>query len=1355
MGKLQLCNLLIHPGISFQNLSCHGFVSSSAQLQSTVTTYALALPKYVLGLLRRRQPRQKVQILQGIEGLICPGEMLLVLGRPGSGCSTFLKILAGDNHGFQVSDQSHVNYTGSSYAQMRTSKGARIYLAETDTHFPELTVGETLEVASSARSSSSNTAKDVASLFNLDGVYETKIGDAMIRGVSGGEKRRTSLAEAFISGARYQFWDNSTRGLDSSTALRFIRILRQSTSALKSAVAVTLYQASEAMYDSFDKVILLYQGRQIFFGPVEEAVAYFTSLGFIKPDGATTPDFLTSLTNPSERQIRPGSTPPRSPDEFAKLWKQSQQASAFRSDIDEFDKQHPIDAAKNNDNAFQALYTVSAFRQMHICINRAFLRLHHHYVPQVSAVLANALLAIVIGTVYYNIEETTAGLNKRAVLVFFSLLHTSMTSAFDVIIMWAARPIVEKHSMSRYAFYHPSIEVLSSFISSLPLRVVESLIFHIPIYFMTNLRRSADAFFVYWLFMLFITLTMSLLFRMVGTLSTRYEQVHVPFTTIILLSVIYTGFVVPPGYMVSWLRWIRWINPVAYAYESLMINELDGRIFPCTNIVPAGPIYNSETTTGVCAVVGAEPGLDYVDGRSYLFFKYGYMRSHMWRNLGVLIAMMAGFLAVQLVSATYIKEDRGRGEILSYRKRKTHIIQGQNPEQQLEEATNGPIFSHDITGMPHVSENKHKSDIGAHGQPPSVFHWTGLNYEIGTKQGRRQILTDMNGWVQPGTLTVLMGMTGAGKTSLLDVLADRVQSGSISGDICVDGESRSYASFGRRVGYAQQEDIHEPTATVREALEFSALLRQSPTSSKAEKLAYVDTVLNMLDMTSYADAVVGKPGEGLNIEQRRRLTIAVEMVAKPDLVLFLDEPTSGLDSQTAWSICMLLRRLASNGQSILCTLHQPSGQLFALFDRLLLLGKGGQQLYFGGIAGSSGSALQDYLESKGAPELGKGQNPAEWIIESTRDKGNDDWAKAWDESLEKRQVLQHLATLNDTGTPEKREAQAARITSNDHEYAASTFQQLNLVVRRNFGKYWRDPVDLYTKFGLCISLSLANSLSFTKSPHDIQGFTDLAFSIFLLLMLYTMLNTQVITRLVAERDLFEARERRNKSYSWKIFIASNVLVELAWQTLASALFFVLWYYPTGVWKNSDSDFGVSERSAMTFVLIWLFCLFICTSSQAVAIAFPLDQTGAQITNLLYWFSTLFCGVLIFPVSIPRFWNFVYRASPFTYLVQALLSATLSGVEITCSDLEQVYVDLPLSDDNETCGNYLAPYIEMAGGYVLNPDRRQGQCLYCPLDTLGEGVGWRNVGILTAYILVNILAFFGFYWMFRVPKRVKG
>jgi ATP-binding cassette, subfamily G (WHITE), member 2, PDR len=220
-----------------------------------------------------------------------------------------------------------------------------------------------------------------------------------------------------------------------------------------------------------------------------------------------------------------------------------------------------------------------------------------------------------------------------------------------------------------------------------------------------------------------------------------------------------------------------------------------------------------------------------------------------------------------------------------------------------------------------------------------------------------------------------MGVSGAGKTTLLDVLASRTTMGVVTGEMLVDGRQRD-TGFQRKTGYVQQQDLHLATSTVREALTFSAILRQPKKTPHAEKAAYVDEVIKVLEMETYADAVVGVPGEGLNVEQRKRLTIGVELAAKPALLLFLDEPTSGLDSQTAWSICALLRKLADNGQAILCTIHQPSAILFQEFDRLLFLAKGGKTVYFGPI-GEHSKVLTDYFEGKGSRKFGEDENPAE------------------------------------------------------------------------------------------------------------------------------------------------------------------------------------------------------------------------------------------------------------------------------------------------------------------------------------------------------------------------------------------
>jgi len=286
--------------------------------------------------------------------------------------------------------------------------------------------------------------------------------------------------------------------------------------------------------------------------------------------------------------------------------------------------------------------------------------------------------------------------------------------------------------------------------------------------------------------------------------------------------------------------------------------------------------------------------------------------------------------------------------------------------------------------------------------------------------------------------------------------------GVVSGEMLVDGQPRD-ESFQRKTGYVQQQDLHLHTATVREALNFSALLRQPPRYSRQEKLEYVDTVISLLNMEKYSDAFIGIPGEGLNVEQRKRLTIGVELAARPELLLFLDEPTSGLDSQTSWSICDLMEKLTRNGQAILCTIHQPSAMLFQRFDRLLLLSKG-RTIYFGDV-GKNSQVLVDYFTRNGAHSRPPGANPAEYMLEvigaAPGAHTEIDWPEVWRNSPEYNKVQAELDRFMEYCSSDK-------MQNNDdlsayQEFAAPPNDQFLEVTKRVFQQYWRMPSYIYSK----------------------------------------------------------------------------------------------------------------------------------------------------------------------------------------------------------------------------------------------------------------------------------------------------
>lgn len=246
-------------GVAFRNLSVHGF-GGDTDYQKDVLNVFLQFPLLVKQWLSHR--RRKVDILTNFDGLVRSGEMLLVLGRPGSGVSTLLKTVAGETRGLHLDPATHFSYQGIPMKTMhRVFRGEVIYQAEEDVHFPHLTVGQTLKFASLARTSSarlpgvsremySNHMRDVVmAVFGISHTVNTKVGNDFVRGVSGGERKRVSIAEVTLSQSPIQCWDNSTRGLDSATALEFAKTLRSATDIAGTTAIVAMYQASQAAYD--------------------------------------------------------------------------------------------------------------------------------------------------------------------------------------------------------------------------------------------------------------------------------------------------------------------------------------------------------------------------------------------------------------------------------------------------------------------------------------------------------------------------------------------------------------------------------------------------------------------------------------------------------------------------------------------------------------------------------------------------------------------------------------------------------------------------------------------------------------------------------------------------------------------------------------------------------------------------------------------------------------------------------------------------------------------------------------------------------------------------------------------------
>ncbi|KAG9531363.1 putative ABC multidrug transporter, partial [Aureobasidium melanogenum] len=1360
-------------GIAFKDLNVHGFGAES-DYQKTVSNIAFEAVSGIKKLMGQSKPR-RIDILRDFEGVVNPGEMLVVLGPPGSGCSTFLKTLTGETHGFNVDEKSYLNYQGIEAKDMNTKyRGEAIYTAEVDVHFPNMTVGDTLYFAARARAPKTvpggltkvkwaEANRDmIMATFGISHTINTRVGNDFIRGVSGGERKRVSIAEAALSGAPLQAWDNSTRGLDSANAVEFCKTLRLSSEFFGSTPMVAIYQAPGAAYDLFDKVIVLYEGRQIFFGATTEARAYFESLGFQCPDRQTDADFLTSMTSPQERVVRQGweSRAPRTPDEFAACWKASAQRQRLVQEIDEFDRKYPFGgesqqafaasrkAQKAKGQRTGSPYTLSYTQQVKLCLWRGFRRLIGDPSLTFTQLIGNFIMALVIGSLFYNLDDGTDSFYSRGALLFFAILMNAFGSALEILTLYAQRPIVEKHS--RYALYHPSAEAFASMLTDMPYKLMNAIIFNLTLYFMTNLRRAPGPFFFFLLVSFFLTLTMSMLFRTIASVSRTLSQAMAPAAILILAIVIFTGFTIPTRYMLGWSRWINYLDPVAYGFEALMINEFHDRDFPCSAPVPLYGTYDQGTQ--VCNVVGAVAGQNFVSGDAYINSSFQYYHNHKWRDFGIVIAFMVGLMFAYLGATELISAKKSKGEVLVFRRGHAPAALTKTSSDDIEAAGAGKA----------VAEKQYNDANPADiiQKQTAVFHWEDVCYDIKIKKEDRRILNHVDGWVKPGTLTALMGVSGAGKTTLLDVLATRVTMGVISGDMFVDGRQRD-DSFQRKTGYVQQQDLHLQTSTVREALNFSALLRQPAHISRQDKLAYVDEVIKLLDMEPYADAVVGVPGEGLNVEQRKRLTIGVELAAKPELLLFLDEPTSGLDSQTSWAICDLMEKLTKSGQAILCTIHQPSAMLFQRFDRLLFLAKGGRTVYFGEV-GENSNVLTAYFERNGAHKCPPDANPAEWMLEvigaAPGSHTDIDWHQTWRDSQEYRDTKAELERLRTQRPQETQPSTDPNDQASYREFAAPFSVQFVEVTKRVFVQYWRTPSYIFSKLALCTFSALFIGFVFFKALNSQQGLQDQMFSIFMLFTIFGQLVQQIMPHFVTQRALYEVRERPSKTYSWKAFMLSNIIVELPWNSLGAVIIFFCFYYPIGLYRNAEPTHEVTQRGGLFFLFVWQFLLFTSTFTDMVISGMDLAETGGNIANLMFSLTLIFCGVLVGPNVMPGFWIFMYRLSPFSYLVDGMLATAVANTNVICASNEYLRFSSPAG---QTCGQFMGPWIAKYGGYLQN--NQTSECQFCQISDTNSFLAsvsssyshrWRNFGILWVYIIFNAVAAVGIYWLVRVPKKAK-
>lgn len=624
----------------------------------------------------------------------------------------------------------------------------------------------------------------------------------------------------------------------------------------------------------------------------------------------------------------------------------------------------------------------------------------------------------------------------------------------------------------------------------------------------------------------------------------------------------------------------------------------------------------------------------------------------------------------------------------------------------------------------------------------SVFAWTNVNYSVPYQGSHRQLLTNVNGYVKSGVMVALMGASGAGKTTLLNTLSQRQRVGVVSGDLFVDGRPPG-PEFSRVTGYVEQSDLHDMTATIREAIEFSAILRQERYIPREEKLRYVNEIIELLELQEIEDVLISS----LSLEQRKRVTIGVELAAKPSL-LFLDEPTSGLDSGGAASIVRFLKKLSRAGHGLICTIHQPSSLLIQQFDMILALNPGGNTFYFGPV-GENGSAVIKYFADRQV-HCPPSKNIAEFILETAAKGGKRadgkrlDWNQEWRNSQENKDLTAEINHIN-----AERSKLPVPSANTQYEFASPQWLQITTLTKRMFTQHWRDPSYLYGKLFVAVLIGIFNGFTFFKLGNTVQDMQNRAFTSFIIILIPPTVVNTVVPKFFKNLALWGARENPSKTYNWIAFSTASAVTEIPISIITGILYFLLWYFATGMPTDSST-------AGYVFLMTILFFLFQASWGQWICAFAPSFTVISNLLPLFFVTFSTFNGVVRPYSQLPVIWKYsIYYMNPSTYWIGGVVAATFKDISVKCGPNEAALFNPP---PGQTCLQYAGDFVQRAGqGYLTNPNATS-ECGYCAFSTGTDFMNalnitaddkWKYMGVFAGFCISNYALIYFFIYTVRI------
>ncbi|XP_071691961.1 pleiotropic drug resistance protein 1-like isoform X2 [Rutidosis leptorrhynchoides] len=1285
--------------VQYENLTVEADVNTGSRALPSFINFHIDIFEMFLSLFHLLPNSKKhITILDNVSGIVKPSRMTLLLGPPSSGKTTLLLAMAGKLDK-ELQSSGKVTYNGHElheFVPERTSA----YISQNDVHIGEMTVRETLAFsarcqgigsryemlaelsrreinakikpdpdidvfmkAAASEGQEANVVTDyILKLLGLDICADTMVGDQMIRGISGGQKKRVTTGEMIVGPSKVLLMDEISTGLDSSTTFQIVKSLKQFTHILEGTAVISLLQPAPETYDLFDDIILLTDGIIVYQGPRDNVLEFFEFMGFKCPERKGVADFLQEVTSKKDQQQywmrRNEHYRFVSAREFSDSFKSFHVGKRLENDL-----RTPYDKTRSHPAALTTeKYGLSTKELFKACFDREVLLVKRNSFVYYFKLTQLFLMALMSMTVFLRTEMHRNTLEDGGIYtgaLFFGVIMIMFNGFSEIPMTIAKLPVFYKQRDFR--FYPSWAYALPSWVVKIPVSFLEAGLWTILTYYVIGFDPRFTVFLKHYFLLLVSNQVSAGLFRFIGATGRNMIVANTFGSFALLIIIALGGFVLSRDDVKKWWLWGYWISPMMYAMNGITVNEFLGDRWN-------KPLNGTNTTLGKSIITA----------RGLFAEAYWY-----WIAIAASIGFIFLFNSCFGLSLEFLNPF-GKSRPLS---------------SQTDSDKNAVELSASGTG----SDRTKKKGMILPFEPHSIT-FNDVKYSVdmphemrdqGTNEDRLLLLKSVSGAFRPGVLTALMGVSGAGKTTLMDVLAGRKTGGYIEGDIRISGYPKKQETFARISGYCEQNDIHSPHVTVYESLLYSAWLRLATDVTENTRKMFVDEVMDLVELNPLRDALVGLPGvNGLSTEQRKRLTIAVELVANPSII-FMDEPTSGLDARAAAIVMRTVRNTVDTGRTVVCTIHQPSIDIFEAFDELFLMKRGGQELYVGPVGRNSCELIKYFEDIDGVSKIKDGYNPATWMLEVSTTAQEIalgvDFTEIYRNSELFRRNKALIAELS-VAQPGTKELYFPT------QYSQSFLVQCIACLWKQRLSYWRNPSYTAVRFAFTTFIGIMFGTMFWdlgKKRKTQQDLSNAMGSMYAATLFLGVQNSSAVQPVVdIERTVFY-RERAAGMYSALAYACAQVLVEIPYIFMQTITYCIIVYAMIGF------DWTATKFFWYTYFQFCLLLYMTLYGMMTVAIT-PNANIAAIVAASFYGFFNLFSGFIVPRPKIPVWWRWYYWGNPLAWTIYGMVASQFGDYDDLLVDGETVkgYLDRFFGFKHSFLGAVAGVHIGLVIGFGL-------------------------------------------------------